>query len=455
MLRIAAAPLTVPHRPARVFRSPRGLLPPPQVPARAMPKKKADSESEFEESDEEFLDLPKKKTKAKAKAKAPPKKKAKKEDSDDEEKPKKKAAPRAKKADIVEGAKIKSNFTMHPPSLLSYSHPPGKELPNSEKCAMYDLDGTLVVLKTGTPQRGPTSNTDFGIFNDKTTPARLKELHSQGFKIVILSNQGGVKSALNGAMAEKVTSRVVNAMAKISQKAELDEPLPYQVVMATMDDDNRKPKTGMFEFFVEHLNGGVRPSAESFFCGDAAGRDGDFAQSDKDFAEKIGYEFRTPEDEFGSCSHKQSAVVVGGEMPNKSPELCAALTEFAQLCQDASKHIPAPGVDPDIPFGEEGKTAKGLSFKAGALRRAVAEIECLPEPITKDWNKKRLKEIKGVGDGTATAILEWFASGEFTKAAKYKWYLEIAGGKDPEVQKKTKKAEKRAEQENAVAHNLL
>lgn len=31
------------------------------------------------------------------------------------------------------------------------------------------------------------------------------------------------------------------------------------VLMATAEDDFRKPKTGMWTFFVEHLNGGVAP----------------------------------------------------------------------------------------------------------------------------------------------------------------------------------------------------
>ena len=33
------------------------------------------------------------------------------------------------------------------------------------------------------------------------------------------------------------------------------------VLMATQDDDFRKPNPGMWTFFVEHLNGGVAPSA--------------------------------------------------------------------------------------------------------------------------------------------------------------------------------------------------
>ena len=31
------------------------------------------------------------------------------------------------------------------------------------------------------------------------------------------------------------------------------------VLMATAEDDFRKPNTGMWTFFVEHLNGGVAP----------------------------------------------------------------------------------------------------------------------------------------------------------------------------------------------------
>lgn len=56
-----------------------------------------------------------------------------------------------------------------------------------------------------------------------------------------------------------------------------------QAVIATMDDEYRKPNLKMWETFVEN-NDGKADKAQSFFCGDAAGRkDGkhkDFSDSD-------------------------------------------------------------------------------------------------------------------------------------------------------------------------------
>lgn len=56
-----------------------------------------------------------------------------------------------------------------------------------------------------------------------------------------------------------------------------------QAVIATMDDEYRKPNLKMWETFVAN-NDGKADKEKSFFCGDAAGRkDGkhkDFSDSD-------------------------------------------------------------------------------------------------------------------------------------------------------------------------------
>ena len=48
--------------------------------------------------------------------------------------------------------------------------------------------------------------------------------------------------------------------------------------------------------WIEKKNGGVKVSLEdSFYCGDAAGRPGDYSDTDRKFARNVGVRFETPE----------------------------------------------------------------------------------------------------------------------------------------------------------------
>ncbi|KAL3234381.1 hypothetical protein RNJ44_03143 [Nakaseomyces bracarensis] len=61
----------------------------------------------------------------------------------------------------------------------------------------------------------------------------------------------------------------------------------------------RKPKIGMAEMFLKDLKS-LKGNAKKwkYYCGDAAGRDKDFSDTDKVFAESLEIEFKTPEDIF-------------------------------------------------------------------------------------------------------------------------------------------------------------
>jgi bifunctional polynucleotide phosphatase/kinase len=120
----------------------------------------------------------------------------------------------------------------------------------------------------------------------------VQEIEQGGHKIVIFSNQASIKSTLNGKGAAKLKAKVDNILDAAGVKA--------AVLVATMKDENRKPELGMWKHFTENCNGGkVINKEESFFVGDAAGGKYDFADTDKEFARKIGLPFKTPEEFFG------------------------------------------------------------------------------------------------------------------------------------------------------------
>lgn len=129
-------------------------------------------------------------------------------------------------------------------------------------------------------------------------PVKLKQLHAEGYKVVIFSNQAGVE---NG----KAT------LAGLRGKVEdLQTELGFGLVayLACANDRNRKPHPTMWKHFVAHQNSNSLPVADAFYCGDAAGRSKswngdkktkkDFSCSDRKFALNARVKFVTPEEYF-------------------------------------------------------------------------------------------------------------------------------------------------------------
>jgi bifunctional polynucleotide phosphatase/kinase len=78
---------------------------------------------------------------------------------------------------------------------------------------------------------------------------------------------------------------------------------PVAALFATHEDHYRKPATGMWDYFSENLNDGIEISlTDSYYVGDAAGRDKgngrttkDHGYGDRGFAVNVGVAFFTPE----------------------------------------------------------------------------------------------------------------------------------------------------------------
>jgi bifunctional polynucleotide phosphatase/kinase len=149
------------------------------------------------------------------------------------------------------------------------------------------------------------------------------------------------------------------------------------------------------------MNDGVQPDvAESFFVGDAAGRDwdiGDAAESDKKFAEDIGLKFMLPEDLFGVKENKAMGYA------------------FLEL----SKVIADSGIDNAV-------------FKARSTKLTGETVLRFPEVIT---TSKQLNGIKGVGAKSKQKVDEYLKDGRLSEMDELKGGVkhDVPIGKEAEV----------------------
>ena len=162
------------------------------------------------------------------------------------------------------------------------------------KIASFDLDYTLIKPhKSVHPKDINDWELCFDILKEK-----LNYFYKNDFSLVIFSNQ----SSFNNPDRQKII------ISRIEQFLEFIN-LPFHVFISTRNDFCRKPNTGMWDTLFENKEINMK---ESFYVGDAAGRDKnpltnkkDFACSDRMFAENIGLKFYTPEDIFKPVKYKQ------------------------------------------------------------------------------------------------------------------------------------------------------
>lgn len=168
------------------------------------------------------------------------------------------------------------------------------------KVAAFDLDSTLITTKTRA--KFPKTAADWKFAFNRITNI-IDTLADDGYVLVIFTNQAGIS---NGRINESfVKTRLSGIMAAV--KADIG------VFVATGKDHYRKPSTGMWDDFAQHL-GGIKciDINNSFYVGDAAGRparpgaDKDFSDSDLRFSINIDLPFRTPEEYF--AGKKNEAV---------------------------------------------------------------------------------------------------------------------------------------------------
>jgi len=105
----------------------------------------------------------------------------------------------------------------------------------SSKVAGFDIDWTIIKTKSG--RKFPTGLKDREFLHD-CVPAKLKELHDGGTKVVFFTNQAGIEK-------QKITIKelgtkfeaIINAIG-----------VPIQVFMCTGNSHYRKPSVEMWQY---------------------------------------------------------------------------------------------------------------------------------------------------------------------------------------------------------------
>lgn len=153
-----------------------------------------------------------------------------------------------------------------------------KDLASQGNIAAFDLDWTLAAPLASTFPKTPT---DLHLLPNRLEV--LQDLVKKGWTLVIFTNQ----------KASRGRPAVFNQQ-KINYFLSLVK-LPMIVMMATGQDQFRKPQIGMWDTLKQVL---TTPITQAFYCGDAAGRPQDFSDSDKQFAVNLKIPFYIPEQLF-------------------------------------------------------------------------------------------------------------------------------------------------------------
>jgi bifunctional polynucleotide phosphatase/kinase len=144
--------------------------------------------------------------------------------------------------------------------------------------ACFDLDYTLIKPKSG--KKFPIDKNDWE-WMYPNVPEKLKDYYEKKYTIVIFSNQKKLKN-------------LDDFIYKI-QMIETNLSIPINIFISLENDYYRKPHTGMFDKLLTLTNIDM---THSFYCGDAAGRNNDFSNSDRLFAHNCNLTFILPENCF-------------------------------------------------------------------------------------------------------------------------------------------------------------
>ena len=257
------------------------------------------------------------------------------------------------------------------------------------KIAAFDYDWTLVC-----PKEGKTfpKDVDDWTWMYPNIPVQLKRYNEEGYSVVIFTNQS--------------KQWKVSQIQTVAQSLDI----PVFIVIAT-DKADYKPNPVLYEALVGSSN---VDKATSFFVGDALGRKGDFADSDKVFAENVGLKCHSPEEFFAVIQDqdyeipalnlsgsKQVIIMVGYPGSGKS-------SVAKKICEDerfvliqgdvhktSAKMIKAAGEYVDegksVVFDATNSSCKKRYEYIGFARKHDYEVVCVHVSTSLDESYKRNK----------------------------------------------------------------
>ena len=143
-------------------------------------------------------------------------------------------------------------------------------LQSHDKIAAFDFDGTLAGVQGSYVY--PKNGNDW-VWTHSTVPKVIAQLHSKGWRIVILSNQKGILDTGNNKSRLRKAAfmgRIKNVIEGIEKETGLQ--IPAQIYASTGDDIYRKPRRGMWDAMLKDWSSHGIDISKSFYVGDAAGR---------------------------------------------------------------------------------------------------------------------------------------------------------------------------------------
>ncbi|XP_045813384.1 polynucleotide 3'-phosphatase ZDP isoform X2 [Trifolium pratense] len=173
-------------------------------------------------------------------------------------------------------------------------------LEDSSKIAAFDFDGCLA--NTSVKKVGPNAWS----LMYSSIPDKLQSLYNNGYKLVIFTNESNIERWKNSR--QKAVDSKIGRLNQFIEKVKV----PIQVFIAcgvgksgkagTKEDDPfRKPEPGMWQLMEKYFNSGITIDMDqSFYVGDAAGRESDHSDADIRFAEANGLKFYVPEEYFAA-----------------------------------------------------------------------------------------------------------------------------------------------------------